>query len=139
MKNSRGKSAGRCFLKPIFFFRIRENFFQSFRTKFLSLVYILSLAYKISHCLSANHNPELRCVICTAVTVFLHWRYSFFICTGVTGFFCTGVTVFFFALALHYFVLAFWHYTFLHWCYTFCTALLSANQNRVIFSCVLLQ
>ena len=29
---------------------------------------------------------------------------------------------------------------FLHWCYTFCTltALLSATQNRVIFSCVLL-
>ena len=32
----------------------------------------------------------------------------------------------------------------LHWCYTFCTgvtlepALLSANQNQVIFSCVLL-
>ena len=66
-------------LKP--FFRIRESFFQSFRTKFLSLLYMISLAYKISHCLSANHYPELRCVICT---------------------FCTG-------------------------------ALLSANQNRVIF------
>ena len=25
----------------------------------------------------------------------------------------------------------------LHWCYT-CTALLSANQNRVLFSCILL-
>ena len=98
---SRGKSAGRCFLKP--FFRIRENLFQSFRTKFLSLLYMISLAYKISHCLSANHNPELRCVICTGVTLF-----------------CTGVTLF--ALVLH----------FLHWCYTW-TALLSANQNRVIF------
>ena len=29
-----------------------------------------SLDYKISHCLSANQNPELRCVICTGVTLF---------------------------------------------------------------------
>ena len=42
---------------------------------------MISLAYKISHCLSANHYPELRCVICTGVTLFapvLHF------CTGVT-------------------------------------------------------
>ena len=84
----------------------------------------LSLAYKISNCLSANHNPELWCVICTGVTIFapvlqfLHWCYSFCSC-------CTGVTVF--APVLH----------FLHWCYTW-TALLSANQNQVIFSCILL-
>ena len=26
---------------------------------------MISLAYKISHCLSANHYQELRCVICT--------------------------------------------------------------------------
>ena len=45
-------------------------FFQSFRTKFLSLLYMISLAYKISHCLSANHYPGLRCVICTGVTLF---------------------------------------------------------------------
>ena len=38
--------------------------------------------------ISANHNPELRCVICTGVTRFapvlnvLHWCYTF--CTGVT-------------------------------------------------------
>ena len=62
---------------------------------------MISLAYKISHCLSANHYSELRCVICTGVTLF--------------------------APVLH----------FLHWCYTL-TALLSANQNRVIFLCVLL-
>ena len=31
---------------------------------------MISLAYKISHCLSANHHPELRCVICTGVTLF---------------------------------------------------------------------
>ena len=62
-------------------FRNQENFFQSFRTKFLSLLYMISLAYKISHCLSANHYPELQCVICTGVTLFaslLHF------CTGVT-------------------------------------------------------
>ena len=95
----RGGSAGRPFLKP--FFLIRENFFQSFRTKFSSSFYVISLASKISYCLSANHNPELRCVICTGVTLF--------------------------APVLH----------FLHLCYTW-TALLSANQNRVIFSCILL-
>ena len=51
-------------------FRIRENVFQSFRTKFLSLLYMISLPYRISHCLPANHYPELRCVICTGVTLF---------------------------------------------------------------------
>ena len=51
---------------------IRENFFKSFSTKFLSLLYMISLAYKISKCDSANYmyNPELRCVICTGVTLF---------------------------------------------------------------------
>ena len=54
------------------FFRIWENYFQSFRTKFLSLLYMISLAYKISHCLSANYDPELQCVICTGNTLKLH-------------------------------------------------------------------
>ena len=78
-KNSRGKSAGRCFLKPFFAF---ENFFQSFRTKFLSLLYLISSTYKISHFLSDNHKPELRCVIYTGITLsapvlhFLHWCYT---------------------------------------------------------------
>ena len=31
---------------------------------------MISLAYKISHFLSANHYPELRCVICSGVTLF---------------------------------------------------------------------
>ena len=53
-------------------FRIRENVLQSFHTKFLSLLYIRSLEYKISYCLSVNQNPELWCVICTDVTLF-HW------------------------------------------------------------------
>ena len=55
----------RSHLKAIF--RIRENILC---TKFLSLLYMRSLAYKISHYLSANHNPELRCVICAGVTLF---------------------------------------------------------------------
>ena len=80
----------------------------------------------------------VRFVICTGITLFalvlhfLHWYYAF--CTGITRFalvlrflhcyytFCTGITLF--ALVLR----------FLHWCYSL-TALLSANQNRVIFSC----
>ena len=71
----RGGSAGRSFLKP--FFRIWGNFFQSFRTKFLSSVHlIIIMGLEISHCLSANHNPGLRCVIWTGLTLFallLHW------------------------------------------------------------------
>ena len=51
------------------FFRIRE-FFQSLRTKLLSLLYVTSLAYTIPYCLSPNHNPELRGVICTGVRPF---------------------------------------------------------------------
>ena len=47
-----------------------RKLFQSFRTKFLSSFYVISLAQKISYCLPANHNPELRCVICTGVTPF---------------------------------------------------------------------
>ena len=33
---------------------------------------MISLAYNISHCLSGNHVPELRCVICTGVTLESH-------------------------------------------------------------------
>ena len=53
------------------------------------------IGLQLSQYLSANHNPELRCVICTGVTLFalvlhfLHWCYTF----------CTGVTLF--ALVLH--------------------------------------
>ena len=60
MKKFARKKCRKMFLEAIFF-RIGENFFQSFRTKFLSLLYMISLAYKISYCLSANYNPELQC------------------------------------------------------------------------------
>ena len=69
MKKFVQKKCRKMFLEAIFF-RIRENGFQGFGTKFLSLLYMISLAYKIFHCLSPNHNPKLRCVICTGVTLF---------------------------------------------------------------------
>ena len=56
-------------------FRIRENIFENFRKKFSPLLHMRSLAHKISHCLSANHNPELRCVIALVLHV-LHWCYT---------------------------------------------------------------
>ena len=31
---------------------------------------MISLAYKISHCLSSNNNPYLQWVTCTGVTLF---------------------------------------------------------------------
>ena len=68
--------------KSAHFFRIQEKAFQSFRKKLLSLLYMISLAYKISHCLSANLNP--RITMCN-----LHRCYTF----------RTGVTLF--ALVLH--------------------------------------
>ena len=49
----------------------RENFFQSCGIKFSSSFHVISLAKKISYCLSTSHNPEFRCVICT-VTLGLH-------------------------------------------------------------------
>ena len=57
------------------FFSFEKAFFkvsmQSFYHRFM-----ISLALKISHCLSGNHNPELRCaVICTCVTL-LNWCYT---------------------------------------------------------------
>ena len=63
-----------------------------------------SLVLTKPYCSLANHDPELRCVICTV---------------------------------LHFLLWYFWYYTFLHSCYTFCTPF-SANQNWVIFSCILL-
>ena len=58
-------------MKPIFLIR-------SFCTNFSSSFCVTSWSWKISFYLSVNHNPELRyvselrCVICTGVTL-LHW------------------------------------------------------------------
>ena len=48
----------------------RENVFQSFRTKFSSSFFVISLAKKTSYCLSTKHNPEFPCVICTGIALF---------------------------------------------------------------------
>ena len=64
----RGASAGRPFLKPIF--SHSRKLFSKFPHKIFVIIYVISLAWKISYCLSANHSPELRCVICTGVTLF---------------------------------------------------------------------
>ena len=57
------------FLEALFS-HLRKRF-SEFLHKILAIaVYMRSLAYKLSQCLSANHNPELRCVICTGVTLF---------------------------------------------------------------------
>ena len=72
MKNSRGGSARRSFVKTFFF--SRENFIPSFRTKFRSF-YVISSTLKISYFLPAIHNPELRCVF-ALVLHFLHCRFS---------------------------------------------------------------
>ena len=88
------------FLEALFF-AFKKNFFRVSVHNFGHCRLHEIIGLQLSQCLSANHNPESRCV------------------------FCTGVTLF--APVLH----------FLHWCYAW-TALLSANQNRVIFSCVLL-
>ena len=60
-------------------FSFTKTFCQSFCTKFPSSFYVVSLASKISFnikFLSANHNPELWCVICThlvfALVLHLH-------------------------------------------------------------------
>ena len=71
------KRAGRCFLKP-FLSHSRKLFFRV-SPKTLSFFRMISLAYKIANYLSANHNPELRCVIYTGVTLFapvLHLNFT---------------------------------------------------------------
>ena len=53
-----------------FYFSFKKTFFKVYAQKFLSSFYMISLALKMPYCLSANHNPELQCVlvICTGVT-----------------------------------------------------------------------
>ena len=58
------KKCRKMFLEAIFFAFLKTFF------RVLSLLYMISFAYKIFHCFSANHNPEFRCVICTGVTLF---------------------------------------------------------------------
>ena len=62
------KSSGRCFLKP--FLAFKKTFFRVSVQNFCHcFTWMRPLAYKISHCLSANNNPEL--LLCN-----LHWCYT---------------------------------------------------------------
>ena len=74
-KNSGRGSAGSTLLKPLFPHSRKR--FSKFLHKFSLKFYLISLAYNISFYLTANHNAELQCVICTCVT----------------NTFCTGVTL----------------------------------------------
>ena len=58
------KKCRKTFIKAIFF-AFEKTFF-----KVAYKVFVISPAHKISHCLSANHNPELRCVICDVCYTF---------------------------------------------------------------------
>ena len=63
------KKSRKMFLEAISNFAF-EKTFSEFPYKMFSLLYMISLAYQNFHFLSANHNPELRCVICPGVTLF---------------------------------------------------------------------
>ena len=67
MKTFTRKKCRKMFLEVLFFAFQKTFFRKKFSLLSLSLLYTISLAYKISHCLSANHNPKLRCAICTAL------------------------------------------------------------------------
>ena len=69
MKKFAQKNCRKMFLEAIFF-AFEKTFFRVSVQNFLSLLYMISLAYKISHCLSANPYQKLRCVIYTGVTLF---------------------------------------------------------------------
>ena len=76
MKKFALEKCRKIFLEDIFS-HSRKLFSEFARTKFLSLLYMMiSLAYKISCFLFANHNPGLRCVIYTGVALELHCSQS---------------------------------------------------------------
>ena len=57
------------FLEAIF--SHARKLFSEFPYKlFVIALHMSTLAYIFSHCLSANHNPELRRLICTGVILF---------------------------------------------------------------------
>ena len=75
MKKFAWKSAGRCFLKP-FFFAFEKNFFRVSVQNFGHCRLHEIIGLQLSQCLSANQNPELRCVF-ALVLHFLHRCYTF--------------------------------------------------------------
>ena len=68
MKKFAQKNCRKMFLEASF--SHSRKHFSGFPYKFLSLLYMISLAYRMCHCLSANHYSELRSVICTGVPLF---------------------------------------------------------------------
>ena len=98
----RGGSVGRSFLKPLFPF---EKTF--FKVSVQNVCHCFTWYYKISHCLSANHNLEFV----TLFALVLH--------------FCTGITRF--ALLLH----------FLYWCYMGIVKSIIYTRNIFYCNCVL--
>ena len=78
MKKFAQKNCQKMFLEAIF--SHSKNLFSEFPYKiFVTALHDIIGLQLISHCLSVNHYPELRCVICTGVTLFapvlhfLHW------------------------------------------------------------------
>ena len=68
MKKFAWRKCRKTFLEAIF--SHSRKLFSKFSHKIFSLFYVITLVSKISYCLSVNHNPELRCVICTGVSLF---------------------------------------------------------------------
>ena len=63
------KKCRKMFLEAICF-RIGENCFSKFPYKIFVIALHDTIGLKKFHCLSANNNPELRCVICTGLILF---------------------------------------------------------------------
>ena len=69
MKKFVWKKCQKMFLEALFF-AFEKNFFIVSVQNFGHCRLHEIIGLQLSQCLSANHNPELRCVICTGVTLF---------------------------------------------------------------------
>ena len=70
-QNFCGACAKRSFLKS-FFSHSRNLFFKVLICKTFVIILHDIIGLENSYCLSASHNPELQCVICTGVSLELH-------------------------------------------------------------------
>ena len=69
MKKFAWKKCRKMFLEALFF-AFEKTFFRVSVQNFGHCRLHEITGRQLSQCLSANHNPELRCVICTGVTLF---------------------------------------------------------------------
>ena len=69
MKKFAWKKCRKMFLEALFF-AFEKNFFRVAAQNFGHCRLHEIIGLQLSQCLSTNHNPELRCVICTGVTLF---------------------------------------------------------------------